>query len=152
MKIGIKLHNYRSTGRIDTFQIKKSPYTADYHQACQILDAIQQHHQRPSQACLGKSCSYYYTGINIFLFLHVARLATFVAQSWESTPSDKTIHDISRFMNNLLNTTGDDPTIPLNESIRKCCSSQSPVPTVCSGVTLLFAVQYIDRLKQVSEN
>ncbi|ORZ24231.1 hypothetical protein BCR42DRAFT_87524 [Absidia repens] len=129
MKIGVRIHKYRSKGRIDTYQIHKSPYTTDYRQACQILDVIQHHHQRPSQACL-------------------VRLATFVAQSWESAPTDETIRNISHFMDNLLDTTGTDPTIPLNESILQSCSGQSPVPTVCPGITLLFAVQYIERLKQ----
>ncbi|CAO3594248.1 unnamed protein product [Absidia cylindrospora] len=129
MKIGVRIHKYRSKGRIDTYQIQKSPYATEYRQASQILDVIQHHHQRPSQACL-------------------VRLATFVAQSWESAPTDETIHNIRHFMDNLLDTTGTDPSTPLKESIRQSCSRQSPVPTVCPGITLLFAVHYIERLKQ----
>ncbi|KAI8085015.1 uncharacterized protein BX664DRAFT_338339 [Halteromyces radiatus] len=132
MKIGVKLHDHRSKGRIDTYHIKKCPYNADYYQACRILQTIQQYNHRASHQCL----------------LH---LATFITQSWESNPSQQLIDDILQFMNHLLDTTGLSP-MPLNDSLRQLCANKSPIPTVSPTLTLLFAASYIERLKQYCGN
>ncbi|SAM04990.1 hypothetical protein [Absidia glauca] len=53
MKVGIKLHNHRSKGRIDTYHITKSPYTTDYRRGCLILQAVQSY-----QTPIGRACRY----------------------------------------------------------------------------------------------
>ncbi|KAI8338413.1 hypothetical protein BC941DRAFT_469525 [Chlamydoabsidia padenii] len=133
MKVGIKLHHHqRSKGPIDTYQMKRSPYSADYRLGCKILQSIRHYNQRPSQTCL-------------------VHLATFVTRSWEKDLNADKVHDIQQFMNHLLDTTGiNDQTsnLSLDESIQLYCSRETSVPTVCPGLTLLFAVRYIERLKQ----
>ncbi|ORZ10113.1 hypothetical protein BCR42DRAFT_422763 [Absidia repens] len=130
MKIGVKLHNHRSNGPMDTYQTKRSPFSADYRQGCNILQAIRLYNHRPSQAC-------------------IAHLATFVTQSWESVSDTEKVDDICQFMNHLLDTTSLNQThLSLEKSIQHYCTKDVAVPTVCPGITLLFAVRYIERLKQ----
>ncbi|CAO3589624.1 unnamed protein product [Absidia cylindrospora] len=130
MKIGVKLYNHRSNGPMDTYQRKRSPFGADYRQGCKILQAIRLYNQRPSQAC-------------------IVHLATFVTRSWESDSDTEKVDDICQFMNHLLDTTSlNQNHLSLDKSIQQYCSKDVAVPTVCPGITLLFAVRYIERLKQ----
>lgn len=56
-------------------------------------------------------------------------------------------------MNHLLDTTGiQNKKLSLNERVQRVCLSDSSVPTVCPSITLLFAVRYIERLKQVKRS
>jgi hypothetical protein len=49
-----------------------------------------------------------------------------------------------------MDTTGmQNKKLTLDETIQRVCLSDSPVPTVCPSITLLFAVRYIERLKLV---
>ncbi|CAO3646728.1 unnamed protein product [Cunninghamella blakesleeana] len=132
MKYGVKLHNYHSKGRIDTYQLKRSPYTTDYTQACQILQAIKMNNQqRLSHSCL----------------LH---LSTFVSKSWEEHPTQEKVKEIYQYFNYLLDSSSmnEEKESSLDDKIRKFCQNDTSIPTVCPSTTLIFAIHYIDKLKQ----
>ncbi|KAI9300885.1 hypothetical protein BJ944DRAFT_272303 [Cunninghamella echinulata] len=138
MKFSIKLHDFNSKGRIDTYQLKRTPYTADFSQACHILQAIRMNNQKP----LSHSC--------------LMHLSTFVAKSWEEQPSQEKVQEIYQYMTYLLDSSKmaqeEDKGLSLDDKIRKFCQNPSSIPTVCPSTTLLFAVHYIDKLKQKYKN
>lgn len=81
-------------------------------------------------------------------------MASYVVQAWEVDPSEASINEIATLMHHLLSTTAskhdhEDMATILMEYAHK---QQSSMPTPCPNLTLLVAIQYIDRLKKVIHN
>lgn len=53
-------------------------------------------------------------------------------------------------MTNLLDTTLLCPEKPLNEALKQFCQNTIPTQSVSPSITLLIAIGYIERLKQVN--
>ncbi|KAI8889841.1 hypothetical protein K501DRAFT_238121 [Backusella circina FSU 941] len=110
------------------------PYAFTFSQACSILHAIElNQRKRLSKRCL-------------------ANLAFYVAQAWESNPTQEKVQQLYYMMSNLLDTTSIDKNIPLDEALKKFVSNPAPTPTVCSTLTLLIAISYVERLNKQYKN
>lgn len=79
----------------------------------------------------------------------LANLAFYVAQAWETNPTQEKVQQLYYMMSNLLDTTSIDKSIPLDEALKKFVSNPAPTPTVCSTLTLLIAISYVERLNKV---
>jgi hypothetical protein len=74
-----------------------------------------------------------------------------VARAWESNPSQDKIDALSKLMTNLLDTTLLCPEKPFNEALKQFCRNTIPTQSVSPSITLLIAIGYIERLKQVKK-
>ncbi|KAI9483240.1 MAG: hypothetical protein EXX96DRAFT_557394 [Benjaminiella poitrasii] len=123
---------YRKS-QLESNQLEKStkPQLFNYNQACAILQALELNRRKR----LSKKC--------------IAHLAVYVFQAWEdkTCPKEK-IQQLYYMMNNLLDTTGMDHTEPLEVSLQKFCQNSLSTPAICSSVTLLIAISYVERLNK----
>jgi hypothetical protein len=76
-------------------------------------------------------------------------LAFYVAQAWETNPTQEKVQQLYYMMSNLLDTTSIDKSVPLDEALKTFVSNPAPTPTVCSTLTLLIAIGYVERLNKV---
>ncbi|CAO3660292.1 unnamed protein product [Rhizopus stolonifer] len=109
-------------------------YSANYSQACSILQAIQLNGRRR----LSPHC--------------VSQLAEQVTEAWEMNTNQETTEAISKLMNNLLDATLILPEKSLNEALVEFCKKENAVESVCPSVCLLIAIDYVGRLKQRYNN
>lgn len=77
------------------------------------------------------------------------QLAIFVTRAWEADTEQDTIEGICKLMNNLLDMTLLCPEMNLNEALIQFCKNTTSTQSVSPSITLLLAVDYISRLKQV---
>jgi hypothetical protein len=126
-------------------------YTPSYNQACLVLQAIQINgRHRLSPHCVCKLNIYPVHDHNFFTFLYLVQLANYVAKAWEINPEQETIDVISKLMNKLLDTTFLCPEMNLNEALIQFCKNDTATQSVSPSITLLVAIDYISRLKQVN--
>jgi hypothetical protein len=76
-------------------------------------------------------------------------LANFVARAWETDPEEEKINALAQLMTNLLDTTILCPEKPFDEALKQFCRNNIPTHSVSPSITLLIAIGYIERLKQV---
>lgn len=79
------------------------------------------------------------------------QLASFVAKSWELDPTQEKIGQLTKLMNNLLDTTLLCPESSLDDALKQFCQNKIPTHSVSPTITLLIAISYIERLKQVQK-
>lgn len=72
-----------------------------------------------------------------------------MANAWESNPTQEKIDQLTKLMSNLLDTTLLCPDKPLDEALQEFCLNNIPTHSVSPSITLLIAIGYIERLKQV---
>lgn len=77
------------------------------------------------------------------------QLAIFVAKAWENNPGQDKIDALAKLMTNLLDTTLLCPEKPFDEALKQFCRNNIPTHSVSPSITLLIAIGYIERLKQV---
>ncbi|ORX52018.1 hypothetical protein DM01DRAFT_1384268 [Hesseltinella vesiculosa] len=126
----VKLHSCRVKGNVDVFQMHRSPFHCQFTDACQLLQVVKSNAGQP----LSETC--------------IAHLATYVTQSWENDASEAKVQDTKTFIHHLLDSTG----LPTQDTstdqvIESFCKRSSAFPVVSPSITLLIAMQYIDRLK-----
>lgn len=78
------------------------------------------------------------------------QLASFVARAWESNPEQDKIDALAKLMTNLMDTTLLCPEKPFDEALKQFCRNNIPTHSVSPSITLLIAIGYIERLKQVT--
>lgn len=86
------------------------------------------------------------------IFFFLVQLAIFVAKAWETNPGKDKIDALAKLMTNLLDTTLLCPDKPFDEALKQFCRNNIPTHSVSPSITLLIAIGYIERLKQVIEN
>jgi hypothetical protein len=88
-------------------------------------------------------------GLTHFSKKITVQLANFVAKAWEANPGQDKIHALAGLMTNLLDTTLLCPEKPFDEALKQFCRNNIPTHSVSPSITLLIAIGYIERLKQV---
>ncbi|OBZ83300.1 hypothetical protein A0J61_08649 [Choanephora cucurbitarum] len=125
---GKQNNSNNNSSRID------AAYSSSYTQAYLILKAVQLNGRRR----LTTDCVYH--------------LANSVARSWESNPDQEQIEALVKLMTNLLDSTLLCPERPLDDALQQFCRNHVPTQSVSPSVTLLIALEYIERLKKKYHN
>lgn len=79
------------------------------------------------------------------------QLANFVERAWEPNPGQEKVDELAKLMTNLLRTTLLCGEKPFDEALKQFCRNNVPTHTVSPSITLLIAIGYIQRLKQVND-
>jgi hypothetical protein len=83
--------------------------------------------------------------------LFIVQLANFVARAWESNPGQERVNELAKLMTNLLHSTLLCGEKSFDEALKQFCRNNVPTHTVSPSITLLIAIGYIQRLKQVND-